>query len=68
LLQKAKPLDALSHQQASMAPVIETWLRDHHRSAADVVWLPLKSRTASLTMLLDRSTGQPLDALQIDPW
>ena len=68
LLHKAKPLDALTKQHAEAAPIIESWLRDHHRTTADVVWLPLQAPRVSLTMLLDGTSGQPLDALQIDPW
>jgi hypothetical protein len=68
LLQKAKPLDQLLKNHAEEATQVEAWLHDHQRAAADVVWVPLKSRRASLVMLLDRRDGTPLDALSIDPW
>jgi hypothetical protein len=68
LLQKARTLDALTTQRPEAGAKIRSWLSQHARAAADVVWLPLQAPRASMTMLLDRQTGRPLDALPIDPW
>jgi hypothetical protein len=68
LLQRAKPLDALTKRHGESTPIVDAWLHDHGRTVADVVWVPLIAPRASLTMLLDRQTGQPLDAIPTDPW
>ena len=68
LLKKAKPLDAPAMQRPNATAAIQSWLLQHRRNAADVAWLPLQAPRTSMTMLLDRRTGQPLDALPIDPW
>jgi hypothetical protein len=68
LLLRAKPIDLLTKLHAESAPVIDDWMRSNKRTAGDTVWLPLKARRANLTMLLDRRSGQPLDAIPISPW
>jgi hypothetical protein len=67
LVKHAHPLDTLIGRPAAR-PIVEAWLAEHHRAAADIVWLPVTAHVMDLTMLLDRSTGQPLQALQVDPW
>ena len=67
LLSRAQPLETLRKAHPEAAPLLDAWLRKHQRDAASVVCLPIVART-EVTMLLDRSTGQPLDALPIDPW
>ncbi|GAA0714025.1 TfpX/TfpZ family type IV pilin accessory protein [Dokdonella soli] len=68
LLAHAKLLDGLRQKHPDSIQQLDTWLHDHRRDAASVVWVPINARRAALTMLLDRSTGQTLDALPIDPW
>jgi hypothetical protein len=68
LLRKAKPIDILTTLHPDAALPIEAWLRQHRRAPAEILWVPLKARRTSLTMLLERASGHPLDALPIDPW
>jgi hypothetical protein len=68
LLARAKPLDDLRSRKPDSAKLVDRWLSDHHRDAQQVVWLPVMTHRASVTMLLDRSNGQPVGALEIDPW
>jgi hypothetical protein len=68
LLQRAKPVDELAQHHPEARSLIETWLREHGRAAADVKWVPLSARRATLTVLLDGKTGATLDILLIDPW
>jgi len=68
MLEYAKPLVDLRHRQPSAVSRLDAWLRDHQRADADVVWLPIKARRADMTMLLDRKTGQVLDAMPVYPW
>lgn len=68
LMAHAKPLDALRKAHPESSSLLDTWLHSHQRDAASVLWVPLNARRAALIMLLDRQTGQTLDALPIDPW
>ena len=67
LLRRAKPLDELRKRRGA-SPVIDGWLQKSGRQAADIVWLPVTARMADLSMLMDRASGEPLQALAIDPW
>ncbi|MCQ4164420.1 TfpX/TfpZ family type IV pilin accessory protein [Tahibacter harae] len=68
LLERAQPLDKLRPKDADVDAEVNAWLARNGRSRDDVVWLPVMARNASLTMLMDKRSGQPLGALDIDPW
>ena len=68
LLARAKPLETLRDVAVrTPRPASMPGCGKHQRDAASVVYLPIVART-EVTMLLDRSSGEPLDALPIDPW
>ena len=48
-------------------PQVRAWLQGHAKDEANLLWLPINSRKASLTMLVDAETGAVVDALPIDP-
>jgi hypothetical protein len=68
MLKRAKTADALRRSIPEAAPKFDAWLKSHDRTDADVAWLPIVARRASLTMLLDARTGKVLDAVPLDPW
>lgn len=68
ILHKAKPIGLLQQLHGENAVVVDAWLKTRRRDAADVVWVPLSTRRASMTMLIDRKSGQPLDAIPANPW
>ncbi len=68
LLKRAKTLAELRKLRPGSTQLITNWLEDSGRSAASVVWVPLQGRKASMVMLLDANTADPLHALPIDPW
>ena len=69
LLSHAVSLDAFKHKHPESAPTIDHWLQDHtDHAASEVVTLPLATHKQSLTMLVDRASGDVLDALPINPW
>ena len=68
LLTRAKPLADLRNKGAAATATLDAWLKDKGRQEADLAWVPLETRSASLTMLLDAKTGAVVDALPIDPW
>jgi hypothetical protein len=67
LVQHAKPLDNLRSRPGA-ARIVDDWLARHNRSPASVAWLPVVSRNYDLSMLIDRTTGEPLAPVAIDPW
>jgi hypothetical protein len=68
LLGRAKAIDDLVKSHPDAARPIKEWMLEHGRTAADVRWVPLTARRATLTMLLDATTGAALDALPLNPW
>lgn len=67
LLKHAKPLENLRKSHPDSAGNIDKWLLAHQRDLSSVAYLPIVARTDA-TMLVDSSSGEPLDALSIDPW
>lgn len=69
LLKRAKPLIELRRINPKAGPALDRWLAKHRaQTDANTVWLPLMTRKASLTMLMNASSGKVLGALPIDPW
>ncbi len=68
LLKYAKPLADLEKKKPEATAVIAGVLSRRKLHEEDVVWVPLDARRASMTMLLERSSGRPLQAIAIDPW
>lgn len=68
MLGAAHPLDALRTKHPEASPVLDAWLGQTGRRADAVVWLPLTSRRAGFTVLLDGANGAVLDILAISPW
>ena len=68
LLTRAKPIASLRSAHADVMPILDQWFADHQHKESEVVWVPVVTRNSSITMLLDKQTGEVLDALPIYPW
>jgi hypothetical protein len=68
LLKYAKPVGDLEKTKPESASTIAGILSRRNLREDDVVWVPLDARRASMTMLLERTSGKPLQAIAIDPW
>ncbi|MBN8726459.1 MAG: hypothetical protein J0H15_01980 [Xanthomonadales bacterium] len=68
LLAKAKPIDEVTKANASAEPLLRAWLAENDREASTIAALPVVSPRADLAMLVDTSTGKPLDAVPLDIW
>jgi hypothetical protein len=68
LLKRAKPLDALPLRGEKDRDALDKALSAAHAERANVVWVPIVARKASLTMLLDVHTGRPVRAIAVHPW
>ena len=68
LLARAKPLSELRARKPAVVGTLDAWLKDNGRDETSLAWVPLETRNASLTMLLDAESGAVVDALAIDPW
>ena len=68
LLRHSKPVGDLEKNKPEATGVIADVLSRRNLREDDVVWVPLDARRASMTMLLERSSGRPLQAIAIDPW
>jgi len=67
LLSKAKSLDELKPSESEQEK-LKVALDASQHVAGQVVWVPVMARKAWLVMLLDRDTGAPLRAVDINPW
>lgn len=68
LLQHAKPLDQLILSTASERQALDRTVADTAKPRQMLRYLPVMARRASLTMLVDGVSGEPLEALAVDPW
>lgn len=68
MLKYAKPLGDLEKKKPEATATITDVLLRRKLRDEDVMWVPLDARRASMTMLLERSSGQPLQAIAVDPW
>lgn len=67
LASRGRPLAELRNKPGGSA-VIDAWLRRGGREEGAVVYLPLRSSTSGLVMILEPRSGKLLDVLPIDPW
>ncbi|MEO8671031.1 MAG: TfpX/TfpZ family type IV pilin accessory protein [Tahibacter sp.] len=68
ILKSAMPLDALKTPDPTTEKLLAEAV-DGTKIARDrLVWVPIMVNKASLTMLLERDSGKPLNAVAIDPW
>jgi len=68
MLKYAKPLGDLEKKKPDATGAIANVLSHQKLRDEDVVWVPLDARRASMTMLLERSSGRPIQAIAVDPW
>jgi hypothetical protein len=68
LLKRAKPLEALPLRSDEDRAKLAKALASTRIERDNTVWVPIVARKASLTMLLDAHSGQPLRAIAINPW
>lgn len=68
LLHRAKPLSEIPSQDEGARERLAYGIRQTGKSAAELMWLPIVARRASLMMLVDRQSGAPLQAVAINPW
>lgn len=68
LLARARPLDSVRQAHPQATPLLDGWLQKSGRSAATLLAIPVIAPRGDLTLLVDRDSGQPLDALPLDIW
>lgn len=69
LLAHAKSIDELRKKTTDVGrSLLASALQSLKRDEADLVWLPIVARKSDLAMLIDRKTGEPLEAVALDPW
>jgi hypothetical protein len=68
LLTRAQPVSRLRSLNPENVGTIDAWLRRHQRAEGSIVWLPIVARMGDLVMLMDRESGEPLEAVELRPW
>ena len=64
-LKRAKPVDMLIKRDAD---AVQRYLKSAGRSADSVRFLPLRAQEKDGAVILDATSGVPLDILLVDPW
>lgn len=68
LLKRAHPLDELRRMHPAHTGEIDAWLRRHDVHDKELVWVPVVARDSDLCMLMDKANGEPIGAIELDPW
>ena len=68
MLVKAKPLSDLATKSPVNGAIVNRYIGTKGQIIDQLAYLPLSGRTEAYTMVLSRTTRQPLDVLAIDPW
>jgi len=65
---RSVPLANLRAKGSEAIEQIEDFLSDQEVLEEELVYLPVRASKRDLAMILNKSTGEPLKALTIDPW
>ncbi len=68
VLEKAKNLSALVDAKGKNKQKVEKFLKSHADNADDLLFLPLVGKNNDLALVLDKTTGLPIDGIAVDPW
>jgi len=63
----AKPLGDLRKRHPEFSPQLDMALTKAKKKAPEVGYIPLRAKRSFLTVLVDRSTGEVLDTLDVNP-
>lgn len=64
----ARPLESIPRRDPEARAVVDAAVRASEKPATALGWLPLVATRHDMVMLVDRDSGQPVQALAIDPW
>lgn len=68
MLKHAHPVAMLRAMHPAASGEISRWLRSHHLTESQVVWVPLQARKWDMAMMMDAKDGQPIGPIALDPW
>ncbi len=63
-----KPLAELLNGDPATAGTVSDWLSEQQKGAQYYLFLPLRGKVADIAVVIDVSTGFPVDTLAVDPW
>lgn len=64
-IKRSKPLDALIKRAPEM---VQAYLKSAGRAESSVRYLPLRATEKDAAVLIDATSGKPLDILLVEPW
>ena len=68
VIQKAKPLSELAKDESSQQKKIDIFLQKHKGDKDSYLFLPLVGKNIDLALVIDKTSGLPIDGIAIDPW
>ncbi len=68
VIQKAKPLAELIKNESTDQKKIAKFLQKHKGDEENYLFLPLVGKNNDLALVINKTTGLPVDGIAIDPW
>ena len=68
LMDRAKPFAVLLSRPKPDSDVVQKWLIESGRNSDELIWVPMQARKLEMAMIMEKSSGQPITALMVDPW
>lgn len=68
VLQQAKKITELVKIDEKNKKEVEKFLKKHPTQIDDLLYLPLKGRNKFIALVIDKTTGLPIDGISVDPW
>lgn len=65
---RAKSLDILVQDNEKNKEKIDIFLKKYSASKENLIYYPLVGRNNSLVLVLDKTSGMPIDGISINPW
>lgn len=68
VLEKAKSLNMLVEVDQNSRQKVEKFIEKNADKKNDLLFLPLVGKNNDLALVLDKTTGLPIDGISVDPW
>jgi len=68
IIAKAKPLSLLSAVDAGNKKIVDKFLKKYADKKDNLLFLPMVGKNNDLALVIDKTTGLPIDGISVDPW
>ncbi len=68
VIEKGRKLTELIEKDNKNKIIVEKFLKGYKNKEDDLVFLPLIGKNTDMALVLDKTTGLPVDGISVDPW